>query len=370
MLRTLNTLLAIRTSITANMLIYYIQKLPLIGRLFRNSFYANLGFKKVISIIALVITLLWGLMLRFAYLGLLIYLPLAELVVGLPEEEKFQQFVHIFVVISFVVAAVSSATVLEPKREKYIAVKLMRLSSKKYMQASLAYRYVTFLLYLLPAMLLFGTLAGASIIQVVLLSIMVTLWRVFAEYVHLKLFEKTGIVLIKHTALVWIVILTGYAAAYLPLLLGKVMLTGTFLLSLPVCIVIMAGGLFAAFQLARYSGYSAIVDAATKRDDPLLDLGRMVTDAQKKSVKSKDSDYTVNLNQQTKLDAKQGYAYLNALFFLRHRSLISSPVNKRLIIVGAFGVLGVILMVLFHEQLQSMKWNVGMVFPFLVLPCP
>ncbi|WP_054026299.1 hypothetical protein [Bacillus sp. FJAT-28004] len=367
MLRTLNTLLAIRTSIMANMLIYYIQKLPLIGKLVRNSFYANLGFKKAVSIIALVITQLWGLMLRFAYLGILIYLPVTELVVGLSEEDRLQQFVHIFAIISFVVAAVSSATVLEPKREKYIAVKLMRLSGTRYMQASLAYRYVTFLLYLLPAMLLFGSLAGASIIEAVMLTIMVTLWRILAEYAHLKLFEKTGIVLIKHTALVWIVILIGYAAAYLPLLLGKVVPTGTFLLSLPVCIVIVAGGLFAAFQLARYSGYSGVVDAATKRDDPLLDLGRMVTDAQKKSVKSKDSDYTVDLNQQGKLETKQGYAYLNALFFFRHRSLISSPVNKRLVIVGAFGVIGVITMLLFRDQLQNMKWNVGMVFPFLVL---
>ena len=105
-------------------------------------------------------------------------------------------------------------------------------------------------------------------------------------------------------------------------------------MSLPVCIVITAGGLFAAIKLARYSGYRGVVDAASKRDDPLLDLGRMMTDAQKKSVKSKDSDYTVNLNQKGKLKTKEGYAYLNALFFLRHRSLISSPVNKRLAIIG------------------------------------
>ncbi|MGO4344830.1 hypothetical protein AB4Z45_04940 [Paenibacillus sp. MCAF9] len=130
MLRTLNTLLAIRTSITANMLIYYIQKLPLLGKLVHNSFYANLGLKKAVSIIALIITQLWGFILRFAYLGILIYMPIAEIVVGLSEEEKHQQFVHIFAIISFVVAAISSATVLEPKREKYVAVKLMRLSGK------------------------------------------------------------------------------------------------------------------------------------------------------------------------------------------------------------------------------------------------
>lgn len=367
MLRTLNTLLAIRTSIKANLLIYYIQKLPLIGKLIRNSYYANLDFKKAVSVIMLLLTQLWGVMLRFMYLGLLVYLPVVGFGEELPEADQLRQFIHIFTIISFVVAAVSSATVLEPKREKYVAVKLMRLSPTRYMLATLGYRYVTFLVYLLPAMLLFGTLLGASIIDAVLLTLLITLWRILMEYGHLKLFEKTGIVLIKQTALVWSVLTVGYAAAYLPLLLGKVLSTESFLLSLPVCIVITAGGLFAAIRLARYSGYRGVVDAASQRDDPLLDIGRMMTDAQKKSVKSKDSDYNVSLKQQDELKTKDGYAYLNVLFFLRHRSLISSPVNKRLAIIGAFGVVGVILMVLFRVQLQELKWSLKMIFPFLIL---
>lgn len=367
MLRTLNTLHAIRISITANLFIYYIQKLPLLGKLVRDSFYGNLDFKKIVTVIALLFTQLWGVMLRFMYLGILIYLPVIGIGGELPEEDRLKQFVHIFTVISFVVAAVSSASVLEPKREKYVAVKLMRLSPTRYIQASLGYRYITFMVYLLPAMLVFGTLLGASIIEAALLTILITLWRILAEYAHLKLFEKTGVVLIKQTALVWSVILLGYAAAYLPLLLGKALSTESFLLSLPVCIVISAGGLFAAIQLARYSGYRAVVDAATKRDDPLLNLGRMMTEAQKKSVKSKDSDYTVSLNEQDKLKTKEGYVYLNALFFLRHRSLTSSPINKRLVIIGAFGVVGVIIVILFRGQLEDQKWGLEKIFPFLIL---
>lgn len=366
-MRTLSTLLAIRTSITANLFIYYIQKLPLIGKLVRDSFYANLELKKVVSVIALLFTLLWGFLLRFMYLGILVYLPVIGLGEGLSEENQLRQFIHIFAIISFVVAGVSSATVLEPKREKYVAVKLMRLSPATYMQASLGYRYATFFVYLLPAMLVFGTLMGASIIEAVLLTLLILLWRILVEYAHLKLFEKTGIVLIKQTALVWSVIFLGYAAAYLPLLLGKVLLTESFLLSLPVFIVITAGGLFAAIRLAHYSDYRGVVDAASKRDDPLLDVGRMMTDAQKKSVKSKDSDDNINLSQQDKLKSKDGYAYLNAIFFLRHRSLLNGPVNKRLTIIGAFGVIGVILMLLFRAQIQELKWSLEMIFPFLVL---
>ncbi|WP_138754501.1 hypothetical protein [Paenibacillus sinopodophylli] len=367
MLRTISTLLALRTSITANLLIYYIQKLPIIGKLVKNSLYANLDLKKGVAIIALLLTQLWGFLLRFVYVGLLIFIPVMGLGEDAAEEYRLSQFIHMFTMISFVVAAVSGATVLEPKREKYLAVKMMRLSPKRYMQASLGYRYVTFGVYLLPAMLVFGTLLGASVLEMFLLTLLITLWRIIAEYGHLKLFEKTGMVLIKQTAIVWSVIIIGYAAAYLPLLLGKVLSTNSILMSLPVCIVIIAGGLFAAIQLARYSKYRETVDVASKRDDPLLNLGQMMNDAQKKSVRSKDSDNDLSLNHKHKMERKEGHAYLNAIFFIRHRSLIIGPMNKRLMIIGAVGVAGVILMLLSHGQLFGMQWSLGMIFPFLPL---
>src|SRR5690554_5541234 len=95
MLRTFNTLMAIRTSIRVNLLMYYIQKLPLIGKLVKISFYANLDFKKTISIIVLLFNHLWGVMLRFAYLGVLIYFPIIGLGEGLSEADQLRQYIHI-----------------------------------------------------------------------------------------------------------------------------------------------------------------------------------------------------------------------------------------------------------------------------------
>ncbi|MBH5318792.1 hypothetical protein I6N90_13375 [Paenibacillus sp. GSMTC-2017] len=349
------------------MLIYYIQKLPIIGKLIKGNLYSQLDVKKAISIIAIIITQLFGFALRFLYVGLLLFLPVIGLGEGLSDEDRLKQFVHIFAMISFVAASVSTATILEPKREKYVAVKLMRMSPTRYMQATFGYRYLTFFVYLVPAMLIFGTLAGASFLEALLLAALITLWRIAAEYGHLKLFEKTGIVLIKQTAIVWVVIFAGYVAAYVPILLNIVPPTEMILLSLPAIIVITAGGLFAAIKLVRYTGYREVVDAATKRDDPLLDLGRMMTETNKKSVESKDSDYTTDNKQKINLENKEGFAYLNAIFFHRHRSLISSPVNKRLAIIGAVGVVGVMLMLLFKNKMQQWHWDLEAIFPFLFL---
>ena len=367
MLRTLNTLLAIRTATLVNLFIYYIQKLPVIGKHVTDSIYGNLNLKKAISVIVFLISLLWGFVIRLAYVGLLIYLPVVGLGKELSVEDQLQHFVHIYFLISFVVAGVSSATILEPKREKYVAVKLMRQSPTRYMKASLGYRYVTFIVYLLPAMLLFASLLGASIVEAILLVLSVTLWRILTEYLHLKLFEKTGMVLIKNNVIVWIVIGLGYASAYLPLLFNLVPVTSTLLLSLPVCLVLVVGGIFAAVRLARYSDYRGAVDAATKRDDPLLDLGRMMSEAQKTSVKSKESDYVLNGKQQDNIEGKKGYGYLNALFFSRHRSLINKPVYMRMAIIGAFGAVGMATVMILSQREDFLVPNLGVIFPYLVI---
>ncbi|OAB38790.1 hypothetical protein PMSD_07215 [Paenibacillus macquariensis subsp. defensor] len=367
MLRTLNTLLAIRTSIAANLFIYYIQKLPLIGKHVTDSIYSNLNLKKAVSVIVFLISLLWGFVIRLAYVGLLIYLPVVGLGKELSAEDQLQHFVHIYFLISFVVAGVSSATILEPKREKYVAVKLMRQSPTRYMKVTLGYRYVTFMVYLLPAMLLFASLLGASITETILLVASVTLWRILTEYLHLKLFDKTGMVLIKNNVIVWIVIGIGYTVAYLPLLFDRVPVTSTILLSVPVCLVLVVGGIFAAVRLTRYSNYRGAVDAATQRDDPLLDLGRMMSDAQKTSVKSKESDYTLNGKHQENIGTKEGYGYLNVLFFSRHRSLINDPVYKRMAITGAFGVVGVAVVMMLSQRAEFIRPDLGVVFPFLVM---
>ncbi|QGQ99338.1 hypothetical protein EHS13_32990 [Paenibacillus psychroresistens] len=367
MLRTLNTLLAIRTSSAANRFIYYAQKLPLIGRRIPDTVYAKLHVKKTVTIIALILNVLWGLFSKVAYTGLFVYLPAVVLNRSLPQGDQLQLFLHIFLLLSFVAAGITSASVLEPKREKYIAVKLMRLSPATYMRTSLSYRYCTYFVYYIPALLIFTSLLDASITQALALALTITFWRVFCEYMHLKLFEKTGVVLIRNNLIIWLIIGLCYTAAYTPLLLHWTPNSGSLLIGLPTVLVITALGIFAAVRLARYPDYRTAVDVATKRDDPLLDIGRMMSDAQKTSVRSKDSDYASATIQADKFKTKEGYAYLNALFFARHRSLIKQPVYKRLAIIGVVSVAGIVFAALDSQPTTLLSANLGIVLPFLVL---
>jgi len=364
MLKTFSTLFSIRTSSNVNRLIYYAQRLPLIGRTFKDKLYANMDGKKAISVIALLLHIVWGFVSKIAYLGLMVYLPSVVWNGTMPQEDQLSLFMHILLLLSFVAAGVVSISVLETKREKYIAIKLMRMQPASYMLASLGYHYFSYFIYYIPAMLLFTSLLNVPVLQGIALAVSVTLWRVVCEYLHLKLFQKTGIVLSKNNAVIWLAIGLGFGTAYAPIFLNWTPSIGKLLLLWPVTMVIVVLGVMAAVQLKRYSHYRTAVDAATKRDDPLLDLGRMFTEANKTQVKSKDIDYNPMVGQTVQFKSREGYAYLNALFFARHRGLIMRPLWNRMAIICALGVIGVVFSVIYTERASSLveHWSIGIAY--------
>ncbi|QWU16539.1 hypothetical protein SAMN04487895_107161 [Paenibacillus sophorae] len=349
MYRTLKFILGIRVSVFANCLIYYFRQLPLIGKALKDNAYANLPLKKIASVIALLFAICTGFVSNFLYTGLMIYWPVSVTGTELPAAERFGRFMHIFVLLSFAAAAFANIKVLESKREKYIAVKLMRLNARQYMHATLSFRYLTFFLYFVPASIVFFRLLGASVTQGIRLALLLTLWRVACEALHLYVFDRTGIVLIKKNGFAWCGIGLSLAAAYLPLVLDGTPATGAAVLSLPGGLIITAAGIAGALYLKRYPRYRAAVDAATHRDDPLLDYGRMMSEAQKADMNMPGSEAPAAVSS-GKHAKKKGYAYLNAIFFERHKRFITEPVIKRLWIIGLLTAAGAVITLLSPDR--------------------
>lgn len=331
--------MAIMVSSFLNRLVYYLQRLPFVGRFFPDTLYASVGWKRGLSAAVIVLGVLSTAAVHLGYVGLLVYWPATTAAEPLPA------FLTMLAALSFVAAPVWNARVLETKRSKFVAVKLMRIPSGAYVRGMLTHRYTVFLLASLLALIVFVPLAGGTLLAGALAAIAMTGWRVFAEYMHLLLFRRTGIILVKKNAIVWISLLAGAALAYGPLLLDGPIPNGRLLLSLPFELLAAALGLFAAVRLARYPQYAEAVDAAVKRDDPLLNLGQLMTDARKADVAMKAGDFkdvhAADAERASSNGAarQQGYARLNALFFRRHRRLVRKPLLNRLAIIAGAGVL-------------------------------
>ncbi|MFC4600864.1 hypothetical protein [Cohnella hongkongensis] len=335
MLRMQRLLLAIAVSSFVNRLVYYIRRLPLIGPKVPESLYAGLSWKRGAAVAGLLLGIVWSAAVQLAYVGLFVYWPVKASGV-----ETLPAFLSVLLVLSFLVGPIVNARVMETKRSKFVAVKLLRLPPATYMRSTLAYRYTVFFMAFVPALVLFVPLAGGSPLDGALIALALVGWRVVAEFVHLLVFQKTGIVLIKQNLFVWLSLLAGVALAYGPLLLDDAPRFGIVLTAYPFVLALALLGAGAAVLLARYPDYAEAVDAAVKRDDPLLNLGQVMSDARKADVVVKAGDYKsadIEEAPQSAIGERlRGYARLNALFFQRHRRFIRKPLVNRLIgICGA-----------------------------------
>ncbi|SDS73341.1 hypothetical protein SAMN05444162_2146 [Paenibacillaceae bacterium GAS479] len=366
MVNTYRILLAIQVSSFANRLIYYIRSIPWIGKLLLpDTLYARAGLKKAASIAVFILGLLWAIANKFIYLGLMVLVPVLRLTENVALDQSLPLFLNILLPLSFVMGCIWNARVLEPKRDKYVAVKLMRVRADRYMKAILTYRYVLFFISFLIAFLFFIPLFGGTLFEALLVALSITMWRLVCEFGHLKLFERTGIVLIRNNAIVWLSIAASCIAAYVPALLGNTSAYGSILVSLPVVAPVTLLGVAAAVLLLRYRWYLRAVNAATKRDDPLLNLGKMIADAQKADVESKAGDFDTEavVLQNGKASRRQGHDFLNELFFTRHRRLIRKPLLARLAIIGGAGAVGSV--VLASLGLETEDWSLAVAAVFL-----
>jgi len=363
---TLTSILNIRTATGINRLIYYSKRIPWIGKSLNDSLYADHSLKKNLAVIVTILKVVWSILNKFLYIGLLMYLPVVLLQKDLPAGEQFEIFLNIFVLLSLVVAAISNTAILEPKRDKYIAVKLMRLSPASYMHATMSLKYLTFCIYFLPAVLVFFFLLGAPVWQALLFTVLMTAWRLAGEAFALWVFEKRGILLWRNYALIWTVILAGYLAAYASLYLGKPLFHSSWLFNLPLSLILIILGGAAVYYMARYPDYRKAVDAVTKIDEPLLDMGRMMSKAREAEVNIKEADSGFEYSAIDKYQDKTGYAYLNAIFFARHRRFLIQPILRRLYIIAALCTAGFASMLIFPEISEVLAGKLVNSLPLLV----
>lgn len=370
MLKTSNTLLSIRLSSAVNRFVFYVRKLPLVGKVLPESLYGAAEAKRTATVLAWVLIVFWGLLAKLLYAGLFAALPAVLWVKlhGEADEAMLRMFLHIFLMLSFLSAGVSMATVLEPKREKWIAVKLMRMAPAAYMRTHFVYKYGSFFVFYVPVLMLLIALLGGAPWTGVLLAATLALWRVACEYAHLWLFARTGKILVRDNVIVWLVIGASFLLAYLPFLVKEMPLVGDVLLLWPVMLIVWAAGIAAARGLARYPDYRGVVDAAAKRDDPLLDMARLMTEAQIASVKTDGEDYRVKGELAGGAGRGEGYVYLNNLFFARHRKLTIVPVCRRLAFAAGLAVAGLVLLPAIERSFEvALALKPAHVMPYLPL---
>lgn len=338
MKNTLISVFHISTVSMANRLIYYIKRLPLIGKAVSDGLYAQTELKQGLAIVAALLYTVYRFFCKAVYIGLMVAFPLFLMAEDADPAARGAMFVHIFFFLSFLAGAVQAPKALENKPNKYICIRLVGMDPQDYTLSMVLFYHLSEFVLFLPCIIVGGILCGCSWVQILCMAISFPAFRLMGEALQLLIYRKTGRVLTTSYAIITVVLLLGAALAYIPPGMGFTFGVDRWIIGFPFVLVPIALGLASLRYIIRYPGYREAARDILIRDKLLVDPKATANQNRFRDVKLRDEDFTGENLGTGKFQNKKGYRYLNAIFFQRHRRMLTLPLYRRLMIVAVLFV--------------------------------
>lgn len=361
------TIFRIKAAAQVNTVLYFLQRLPLIGRLIPDEVYGMGEGKTALSALALVAGGGWSLLKKIMTFALLIVAP--PLFINMVIYDDLgslalmtQRAAYLFFIMGCLGLPYFNSVVLAKSSEKYIAIKFMRIPARGYLLATVPMQHAGDALLYVPIMLIMGLL-GQQFLLWMGLWLCMFCFRFVAEAVSLFLFDKTGKILQDSVA--------GMVALILPLVL--VAYIGMMVFPLEVLPVVYYGGMLASvvlgalslWYLLAYKGYDKKIPRTLTMEDAAKTKAKK-QNVQFTDVQMKESDLDEAHTSEKALGNKTGYAYFNALFFARHRRQLLKPVFIRLVLIGIVLLGGLLLFVVYPQSRGNFFIRIPEMLPLMV----
>jgi hypothetical protein len=364
------TTFRVRAASGANSLVYTVQKIPLLGRLAPQRFYAAGRLKTAVTVIATVLRELWGMVTKALYLLVMALLPAQWLTTGDLDFVSFSgllpQMAHILFWLSGVFILLAQSVAMNATREKYLCIRTMRADPLRYLRATLPVAMTSLLLRFAPGLLLCTFLAGGGLRDALGLWLMLAAFRLTGEAFQLWWFKRFGFSLFRKGKIVFPAMLLAPLVAWLPVGLGWPLPAAAVFLSPPGMAAMLA--VLAASVWYVFRGYGNWGNALRHNLKLEYIIPNQAAAAQSafRDVQMKEDDLKAAPRQTARLARKTGYAYFNALFFSRHRRQLFRPVLIRLVAVGVLLAAALLVLALFPELVVPLVRRLPQALPIFV----
>lgn len=313
-----------------NGFLYFLKRVPLLKRLFKNTSYALLDLKSFLGGLGVLYQLLAGPVKSFLLAGLFLVLPQEILGDDMPRSPL------ILVLGLYMGLRLVSSELLTLNPSKFILLKQLRMNPRSFAGAVLWKKEGIRWISRSAAFLFFAGRLGISWGEALLLSTLVTLSAILAEALHLFYYAKKRDILEEHTGLLVVLYLTLVPGSYLLWFF----LPGANLSAFLFHGITVAGFLLVAGLSLRYIRSFSAYGEALHRSTSYARMDKMrnaAAGAQFADVKVKDKEYAQVDLKGEKHAQKKGFDYLNTLFFERHGRFFRKPVLvKSALVVGSF----------------------------------
>lgn len=353
MIDTLKNIFYISMYNKINFFIYYFKRLPLIGKLLKDTSYKEMKIKKSISIFVLLIRAMQGFLGPIAYVGLAIYLPILFFFKDYSEENKYSAFIYMIFIMSFLIGGIMNTNVMDSSKEKFICVKLMKMKARDYGISMVFSKNIWGFICFLPTLIVINLLFGKTVFQGILIAVLITMFKFFGETFHLFVFEKKNLILAKKYIFIIVYSLLMLVVAYVPLIFKLIIPMDKFIFNSFTVLFIIALGIVSIKYVLNYKFYFRAFNEVNKLGDLLKDE-YAINEAKFGDVKINEKEFSSSELNSERFNKKEGYEYLNAIFFSRHKKLLYKPMHIELIIIGIIFILGVAAEFIFPSFMQEL----------------
>ena len=337
-----------------NVLLYYVRKLPFVGEKIPYRLYGETDIKKAIGAIPVVFSVIGAFVGTFLYFLLMIKLP-ANWIQGFWEKEGIfvdQKAVMVYLFFSFLPGSFLVSNLTEGAKKDYVLLHVMRIPAVQYYRSKMVLKGVKDTICFLVPLLWFGFGAESALFVVSLF---------FTRYIghagilqHYRHSEKKGKKVFwkslgKTFLMFGIILALGYGvAAAVPRLFFDRYVMAEVVVFLSFTLV----GMFCFSKVWKYGGYTIFAKKMVSLKD-FLEQDDAVKEARAADVQIQDKDISKEELRSRKYEEKEGYDYLNAIFFERHKRIVSRAVKSRIIIILAVGLIGAVALLFVGEQMKQ-----------------
>ena len=364
MIKDVRNVFRVQSAMSCNRFLFWLKKLHLVRRLFPDRLYAASAGKQYLMAAVEVLKLVSAFAGKFIYLFLCCLLPAMLIREDLGAEGLWQNFLTALFFLSFFGGAFLQSNILTASLVKYTCVRQMGMGARASLAATAGREHLQSFVTFTPALIVFAALFGPGWWEGLLLTMQLAAVRCIGELFHVWVWDRWEKQPGKMVWYIMAVSVLSLAGAYATLLLPTPLPMERFLFNPAVYIASVGCGAWAGVWLLRYPHYHALVWKTCRAENVSTAAAKQnAVQAAFRDVQMKDSDLAAE-DAGGRIAAMKGYAYLNGLFFLRHRRLLNKPVKYALGIVAAAVLVGLGAVLFVPDTMTEMMAE----FPVRFLP--
>lgn len=331
-----------------NAFIYYIKRIPFIGKKIPDSLYKETQLKITFGVIRKILGVFGAFLGKAFYFGLLLILPSYLMTKNL--HNILPQFLNMFFFLNCILGALMGVVIIDERNEKaFDMIILMKADPKEYYTGEITYKGISNFIYFALSLMLVGMIIGFSPLKAVILASELIAFKYIGEWIQLFVFHKTGKIPANSAWLSLSIICAGLAAAYALPAFGVNIGFNNILFNAYFILPSLALGAAAFIYMLTYKDYT-VTSKKILKNDHIFNKQAFASDAEFGSVKINETKMKMENLNTDKYDNKHGYDYLNSIFFLRFKRVLIRPVQIRVGIICAAFIVTMALIIFFPSH--------------------